>query len=257
LGTHAIVETAQGLEFGELVIANRKVPEDQIVAPLRPVIREATKEDEAHHEDNRRRQHEAFKICLTKIADHGLDMKLVDSQYTFDNTKLIFFFTSAGRVDFRALVKDLASVFRTRIELRQIGIRDEARMIGGFGVCGRKLCCAGFLPNFVQVSIKMAKEQGLSINAAKISGTCGRLMCCLRYEQDAYERELALMPPVDSFVETPDGKGTVIDLFPISGKVKVKLSGDQDIVPKIYHMSALRVLKRAEKKHSDDTEGNE
>ncbi len=257
LGTHAIVETAQGLEFGEVVIANRKVPEDQIVAPLRPVIREATPEDKAHHEDNRRRQHEAFKICLTKIADHGLDMKLVDSQYTFDNTKLIFFFTSAGRVDFRALVKDLASVFRTRIELRQIGIRDEARMIGGFGVCGRKLCCAGFLPNFVQVSIKMAKEQGLSINAAKISGTCGRLMCCLRYEQEAYEREIALMPPVDSFVETPDGKGTVIDLFPISGKVKVKLNGDQDIVPKIYHMSVLRVLKRAEKKHSDDTDGNE
>jgi cell fate regulator YaaT (PSP1 superfamily) len=184
-------------------------------------------------------------------------MKLVDSQYTFDNTKLIFFFTSAGRVDFRALVKDLASVFRTRIELRQIGIRDEARMIGGFGVCGRKLCCAGFLPNFVQVSIKMAKEQGLSINAAKISGTCGRLMCCLRYEQEAYEREIALMPPVDSFVETPDGKGTVIDLFPISGKVKVKLNGDPDIVPKIYHMSVLRVLKRAEKKHSDDTDGNE
>ena len=255
LGTHAIVETAQGLEFGEIVIANRKVPEDQIVAPLRPVIREATKEDEAHHEDNRRRQHEAFKICLTKIADHGLDMKLVDSQYTFDNTKLIFFFTSAGRVDFRALVKDLASVFRTRIELRQIGIRDEARMIGGFGVCGRKLCCAGFLPNFVQVSIKMAKEQGLSINAAKISGTCGRLMCCLRYEQEAYEREIVLMPPVDSYVETPDGKGTVIDLFPISGKVKVKLNGDQDIVPKIYHLSTLRVLKRAEKKHSDDADG--
>ncbi len=257
VGTHAVVETAQGLEFGEVVIANRRVPEDQIVAPLRPVIREATREDVAHHEDNCRRQREAFKICLGKIADHGLDMKLVDSQYTFDNTKLIFFFTSAGRVDFRALVKDLASVFRTRIELRQIGIRDEARMIGGFGVCGRKLCCAGFLPNFVQVSIKMAKEQGLSINAAKISGTCGRLMCCLRYEQEAYEREIALMPPVDSLVETPDGRGTVIDLFPVSGKVKVRLSGDQDIVPKIYHMSLLRVLKRAEKTRSDDADGNE
>ena len=257
IGTNAIVETAQGLEFGEIVIPNRKVPEDQIVAPLRPVIREATKEDEAHHEDNRRRQHEAFKICLGKIAEHGLDMKLVDSQYTFDNTKLIFFFTAAGRVDFRALVKDLASVFRTRIELRQIGIRDEARMVGGFGVCGRKLCCAGFLPNFVQVSIKMAKEQGLSINAAKISGTCGRLMCCLRYEQEAYEREIALMPPVDSFVETPDGKGTVIDLFPIAGKVKVRLSGDQEIVPKIYHMSVIRVIKRAEKKQSEDTDENE
>ena len=257
LGAHAIVETAQGLEFGEIVIANRRVPEDQVVAPLRPVIREATPEDEAHHEDNRRRQHEAFKICLSKIADHGLDMKLVDAQYTFDNCKLLFFFTAAGRVDFRALVKDLASVFRTRIELRQIGIRDESRMIGGFGVCGRKLCCAGFLPNFVQVSIKMAKEQGLSINAAKISGTCGRLMCCLRYEQEAYEREIALMPPIDSYVETPDGKGNVIDLYPISGKVKVKLNGDQDIVPKIYHMSALRVLKRAEKKRSDDGEGDE
>ena len=256
VGSHAIVETAQGLEYGEIVIANRRVAEDQIVAPLRTVIREATREDEAHHEDNRRRQHEAFKICLGKIADHGLDMKLVDTQYTFDNTKLIFFFTSAGRVDFRALVKDLASVFRTRIELRQIGIRDEARMIGGFGVCGRKLCCAGFLPNFVQVSIKMAKEQGLSINAAKISGTCGRLMCCLRYEQEAYERELALMPPVDSLVDTPDGRGVVVDLYPISGKVKVKLSGDQDIIPKNYHLSTLRVVKRAEKKKSDTADGS-
>ena len=250
IGTHAIVETAQGLEFGDVVISNRKVPEDQVVAPLRPVIREATKEDIDHHEDNRRRQREAFKICLGKIADHGLDMKLVDSQYTFDNTKLIFFFTSAGRVDFRALVKDLASVFRTRIELRQIGIRDEARMIGGFGVCGRKLCCAGFLPNFVQVSIKMAKEQGLSINAAKISGTCGRLMCCLRYEQEAYEREIALMPPVDSLVDTPDGKGVVIDIFPIAGNVKVKLNDKQDIVPKNYHMSDIRVITKAERKKS-------
>ena len=257
IGTHAIVETAQGLEFGEVVISNRKVPEDQVVAPLRPVIRAATKEDEAHHEDNRRRQHEAFKICLGKIADHGLDMKLVDSQYTFDNTKLIFFFTSAGRVDFRALVKDLASVFRTRIELRQIGIRDEARMIGGFGVCGRKLCCAGFLPNFVQVSIKMAKEQGLSINAAKISGTCGRLMCCLRYEQEAYEREIALMPPVDSLVDTPDGKGVVIDIFPIAGNVKVKLSDKQDIVPKNYHMSDIRVITKAERRKSGDSDGGE
>ncbi len=259
MGSHAIVETAQGLEFGEVVISNRKVAEDQVVAPLRPVIRAATKEDEAHHEDNRRRQREAFKICLGKIADHGLDMKLVDSQYTFDNTKLIFFFTSAGRVDFRALVKDLASVFRTRIELRQIGIRDEARMIGGFGVCGRKLCCAGFLPNFVQVSIKMAKEQGLSINAAKISGTCGRLMCCLRYEQEAYEREIALMPPVDSLVDTPDGKGVVIDIFPIAGNVKVKLNDKQDIVPKNYHMSNIRVITKAEKRKTDapDTSENE
>ena len=255
LGNHAIVETAQGLEYGEVVISNRKVPEDQVVAPLRPVIRQATREDEAHHEDNRRRQNDAFKICLGKIADHGLDMKLVDCQYTFDNSKLIFFFTSAGRVDFRALVKDLASVFRTRIELRQIGIRDEARMVGGFGVCGRKLCCAGFLPNFVQVSIKMAKEQGLSINASKISGTCGRLMCCLRYEQEAYEREIALMPPADSLVDTPDGRGVVIDIFPISGNVKVKLNDKQDAAPKNYHMSTIKVIRAAESKKSSEKDG--
>ncbi len=252
IGNHAIVETAQGLEYGEVVISNRKVPEDQVVAPLRPVIRQATREDEAHHEDNRRRQNDAFKICLGKIADHGLDMKRVDCQYTFDNSKLIFFFTSAGRVDFRALVKDLASVFRTRIELRQIGIRDEARMVGGFGVCGRKLCCAGFLPNFVQVSIKMAKEQGLSINASKISGTCGRLMCCLRYEQEAYEREIALMPPADSVVDTPDGRGVVIDIFPISGNVKVKLNDKQDAAPKNYHMSTIKVIRAADNKKSGD-----
>ena len=255
LGNHAIVETAQGLEYGEVVISNRKVPEDQVVAPLRPVIRQATREDEAHHEDNRRRQNDAFKICLGKIADHGLDMKLVDCQYTFDNSKLIFFFTSAGRVDFRALVKDLASVFRTRIELRQIGIRDEARMVGGFGVCGRKLCCAGFLPNFVQVSIKMAKEQGLSINASKISGTCGRLMCCLRYEQEAYEREIALMPPADSLVDTPDGRGVVIDIFPISGNVKVRLNDKQDAAPKNYHMSTIKVIRAAESKKSSEKDG--
>ena len=255
LGNHAIVETAQGLEYGEVVISNRKVPEDQVVAPLRPVIRQATREDEAHHEDNRRRQNDAFKICLGKISDHGLDMKLVDCQYTFDNSKLIFFFTSAGRVDFRALVKDLASVFRTRIELRQIGIRDEARMVGGFGVCGRKLCCAGFLPNFVQVSIKMAKEQGLSINASKISGTCGRLMCCLRYEQEAYEREIALMPPADSIVDTPDGRGVVIDIFPISGNVKVKLNDKQDAAPKNYHMSTIKVIRATESKKSSEKDG--
>ena len=256
LGTHAIVETAQGLEYGEVVISNRIVSADQVVSPLRPVIRQATKEDVDHHEDNRRRQNEAFKICLAKIDDHGLDMKLVECQYTFDNSKLIFFFTSAGRVDFRALVKDLASVFRTRIELRQIGIRDEARMVGGFGVCGRKLCCAGFLPNFVQVSIKMAKEQGLSINASKISGTCGRLMCCLRYEQEAYEREIALMPPTDSVVDTPDGRGVVIDIFPISGNVKVRLNDKQDAAPKNYHMSTIKVIRAAENKKSSDKDSD-
>ncbi len=252
LGGHVIVETAQGLEYGEVVISNRKVEQDQVVAPLRPVLRAATCEDTAHYEDNRRRQDEAFKICIGKIAEHGLDMKLVECQYTFDNSKLIFFFTSAGRVDFRALVKDLASVFRTRIELRQIGIRDEARMVGGFGVCGRKLCCAGFLPNFVQVSIKMAKEQGLSINASKISGTCGRLMCCLRYEQETYEREIALLPPPDSVVDTPDGRGIVIDIAPISGNIKVRLEGKPDVAPKSYHKSAVKVISKAESKNKTD-----
>ncbi len=253
VGQHAVVETAQGVEYGEVVIANRRVPEESVVSPLRPVIRTATAEDDAHHADNKRRQNDAYKICLTKIENHGLDMKLVEAQYTFDNSKLIFFFTSAGRVDFRELVKDLASVFRTRIELRQIGIRDESKMIGGFGVCGRKLCCASFLPNFAQVSIKMAKEQGLSLNSAKISGTCGRLMCCLRFEQETYEREIALMPPPESVVETPDGRGVVLDIFPISGSVKVKLA-DSDVAPKTYKLSAIRVITKASRRGDDEDE---
>jgi len=228
VGESAIVETARGLEFGYVCLGNHFVPTENIVQPLKPVARIATEEDIAHNEENSRKELDAFKICIEKIADHKLDMKLVDAQYTFDNSKLIFYFTSAGRVDFRDLVKDLASVFRIRIELRQIGIRDEAKLMGGLGVCGRPLCCATFLSDFVQVSIKMAKEQNLSLNSNKISGTCGRLMCCLRYEYDTYQEEIAKLPPVDSVVETPEGKGTVIELTPLAGTVKVKITDKQE-----------------------------
>ena len=240
-GSFVIVETARGPEFGEVTLANRRVPTSDIVPPLRPLLRLATNADIAHNEENDQKEAEAFRICNEKIAAHGLDMKLVDAEYTFDNTKLLFYFTSAGRVDFRELVKDLASVFRTRIELRQIGIRDEAKMIGGLGICGRPLCCSGFLSDFCQVSIKMAKEQSLSLNSTKISGNCGRLMCCLRYEHQTYEEEIRLTPPVDSVVKTPDGIGTVCETSPLVGTLKVRLN-DSDGLPKQYHRDDVTVL---------------
>lgn len=241
-GEYAIVETARGPEFGEIFIPNKFVGISEIVPPLRPIIRIATPEDVLHNEENTNKEKEAFGICLEQIAKHELDMKLVDAQYTFDNSKLLFYFTSAGRVDFRELVKDLAAVFRTRIELRQIGIRDEAKLIGGLGACGRPLCCATFLSDFVQVSIKMAKEQGLFLNSSKISGTCGRLMCCLRYEQESYEYEIARTPSVDSTVRTPDGIGTVTETHPLTGFIKVKIgSGDEQTI-KPYHRDNVTVL---------------
>ena len=196
-----------------------------------------------------------MSICAEKIAARGLEMKLVGSSYTFDNTKLIFYFTAAGRVDFRELVKDLAAVFRTRIELRQIGIRDEAKLLGGYGVCGRKLCCASFLPNFNQVSIRMAKEQGLSLSSSKISGCCGRLMCCLRFEHETYEREIKLTPPVDSIVETSDGRGVVTENNPIAGTVKVRLDDKPSDPPKAYHRDTVNVISRGARRndaHSAD-----
>ncbi len=251
-GDHVIVETARGMEFGEIALKNRKVEQDSIVQPLRTVLRRATDGDVAHNADNHKREEEALKICMQKVDAHKLDMKLVGAQYTFDNTKLIFYFTSADRVDFRTLVKDLASVFRTRIELRQIGIRDEAKILGGLGVCGRKLCCSSFLPNFAQVSIKMAKEQGLSLNSAKISGNCGRLMCCLRFEQDTYEREIALMPPQGSIVDTVDGKGVVTDLMPISSAVRVKLDDKPEQAPKSYKIADIKIIKESRRTASDD-----
>ena len=246
IGSHAIVETARGLEYGEVAIANTFVNESETVPPLRPVIRKATDADIKHHEDNKEKEDAAFRICNEKISAHGLDMKLIDAQYTFDNTKLLFYFTSSGRVDFRELVKDLASVFRTRIELRQIGIRDEAKMVGGLGLCGRPLCCTLFLSDFGQVSIKMAKEQNLSLNSSKISGICGRLMCCLRYEHDTYEYEIKRTPPVDSLVRTVDGVGVVTEINPLAATIKVKLTASPDTPPKSYHRDDVTVLKKKE-----------
>ena len=241
-GQFAIVDTARGPEYGEVFIANKLVGISEIVPPLRSIIRIATPEDTVHNEENTKKEKEAFSICLEQIAKHELDMKLVDAQYTFDNSKLLFYFTSAGRVDFRELVKDLAAIFRTRIELRQIGIRDEAKLIGGLGACGRPLCCATFLSDFVQVSIKMAKEQGLFLNSSKISGTCGRLMCCLRYEQETYEYEIARTPAVDSTVKTADGVGTVTEMHPLTGLIKVRLRDKDGETVKVYHRNDVKLI---------------
>ena len=205
-GQFVIVETAMGKEYGEVMIANRVLPEEKIVAPLKKIIRIATEKDKKQNEQNKKDEKEAFKICEKKIKEYKLDMKLMDVEYKFDKSKLLFFFTADGRIDFRDLVKDLASIFKTRIELRQIGVRDEVRRLGGNGPCGRELCCCSFLGNFDTVSIKMAKEQNISLNPSKISGCCGRLMCCLKYEQDVYEEKLKKIPGIGSIVETEDRK---------------------------------------------------
>ena len=252
IGDQVLVDTARGPEFGEIVMPKRKIAEKNVVQPLRPVLRRATPEDKAHEQENRAKEAEALKICAEKIAFHKLDMKLVDAQYTFDNSKLLFYFTSDGRVDFRELVRDLAGVFHTRIELRQIGIRDESRLIGGLGMCGRPFCCSTYLSDFGQVSIKMAKEQGLSINTSKISGCCGRLMCCLRYEHETYAAEAALTPKKDALVSTPDGNGVVVDSTPLAGTVKVKLDNAPDEAPKTYHRDTVTVLGKGKKSASDD-----
>ena len=228
-GDHAIVETVRGMEYGDVLQGNRWVGANEVVQPLKPVLRKATEADTRHHLENRRLEDAAKPVFLEKVAGNKLDMQLVDVEYTFDNTKLCFYFTAEGRVDFRELVKDLASVFRTRIELRQIGVRDEARLFGGLGVCGRPFCCKSFLADFVQVSIKMAKEQNLSLASAKISGSCGRLMCCLRYEQDTYERENAAMPRVNSIVDTPKGKAVVLESNFLTKKIKVQTESDSTI----------------------------
>lgn len=243
-GDMVIVETARGIECGQVATANRVVDDNEIIHPLKPVIRQATENDLAHVEENKKRQEEAFKICEKKIAEHKLEMNLVDVEYTFDNNKILFYFTADGRVDFRSLVKDLASVFRTRIELRQIGVRDEAKMLGGLGVCGRPFCCHSFMGDFQPVSIKMAKEQGLSLSPVKISGTCGRLMCCLKYEQAAYTDLLKRTPKVGAIVKTPDGKGLVIENNLIAGTLKVKLdSAPEDSAPASYTVKQVRILK--------------
>lgn len=227
-GDMVIVETARGVECGEVVMPNRQVENDKITVPLKSIIRKATPADLKIIEQNKAKEENAFKICQEKILAHKLDMKLVDVECTFDNNKLLFYFTAETRVDFRELVKDLAAVFRTRIELRQIGVRDEAKILGGLGICGREFCCKGFLGEFQPVSIKMAKEQGLSLNPTKISGTCGRLMCCLKYEQDAYEYLLKNTPKVGAYVKTPDFKGYVEEVNLLTGKLKVKPEKSED-----------------------------
>ncbi len=241
VGEQVIVETARGVEYGFVAHGNRMVDSSKIVLPLRPTLRIANTYDTERYESNKKLEEEAFEICKKKIEEHGLDMKLVDAEYTFDNSKLLFYFSAEVRVDFRELVKDLASVFRTRIELRQIGIRDEAKMLGGLGVCGRPFCCSSFLSDFVQVSIKMAKEQNLSLNSSKISGTCGRLMCCLRYEHETYEAEIAKTPPIDANVKTPDGIGVVTETSPLTGFIKVKI-GDST---KTFHRDSVTIIKQS------------
>ncbi len=255
-GDKVIVETSRGTEMGTVKLANSSVDASSIVAPLKPVIRVATREDILHDEKNRKAEADAQIICQKKIEEHKLGMKLVGVEYTFDNTKLIFYFTCESRVDFRELVKDLASTFRTRIELRQIGIRDEAKMMGGLGVCGRKFCCSNFLSDFVQVSIKMAKEQNFSLNSAKISGACGRLMCCLRYEHETYDEAIKQTPPNGSVVMTKDGRGVIVETKPLAGEVKVKLGDDEKATPKLFKCADVKLLsrpsKRGEKQEEDE-----
>ncbi len=241
-GDFAIVETARGIEFGEVVVGPKEVVEEDIIAPLKKVIRVASEEDKEKNIMNKVKEKQAFDICLKKIEEHELSMKLVDVEYTFDNNKVIFYFTADGRVDFRELVKDLAAIFKTRIELRQIGVRDEAKMVGGIGPCGKQCCCAQFLGEFDPVSIKMAKEQSLSLNPTKISGLCGRLMCCLKYEHNTYEELLKNTPQTGAIVVTPLGKGTVVDSYTLLERVKVKVKlndGTEDLLQ--YQISDIEV----------------
>ncbi|MBQ8690008.1 MAG: stage 0 sporulation family protein [Clostridia bacterium] len=254
-GERVIVDTSRGVEMGTVKIANKNVPTTEIVSPLKTIIRPATPADIEQDMKNHQAEMDAAIICKKKIAAHGLEMSLVAVEYTFDKSKLIFYFTCESRVDFRELVKDLASTFHTRIELRQIGIRDEAKMMGGLGICGRKYCCAGFLTDFVQVSIKMAKEQNFSLNSSKVSGACGRLMCCLRYEHETYEEAIKVTPPVNSTVKTSDGVGTVIETRPLAGEIKVKLNDNDKDAPKIYKCRDVKIIKvpgKQEKSESDE-----
>ena len=242
VGDGVIVETTRGTEYAQCVRGNNLIDEIELTAPLRPVVRRATPEDQKQVERNKEREKHALAVCQQKIAEHGLDMKLVSAEYGFDGSKILFFFTSEGRVDFRALVKDLASTLHARIELRQIGVRDEAKLLGGLGICGRPFCCAQFLDEFQPVSIKMAKTQNLSLNPTKISGTCGRLMCCLKYEQDAYEDLVKRAPKQESFVETPDGAGTVSGVNLLRQTAQVRLESDPES-PRTYHNCELCVVR--------------
>ncbi len=247
-GDHVIVETARGVEMGTVILSPREVEDETVVQPLKVVIRVATEADEKTVEKNREREQEAFQICLDKIAKHNLEMKLVDAEYTFDNNKLLFYFTADGRIDFRELVKDLAAVFRTRIELRQIGVRDETKILGGIGICGRGLCCHTYLPEFAPVSIKMAKEQNLSLNPAKISGVCGRLMCCLKNEQETYEYLNSHLPNIGDTVTTPEGlKGVVQSVNVLRQLVKVVVELEDEKEAREYKVKELKFRARRKK----------
>ena len=249
-GDHVIIDTARGPEYGVCTGGNHEIPQKEVVSPLRPVLRLATEKDEKTVAENQELEKKAYALCLEKIAQQGLDMQLVSAECAFDGSKLLFFFTADERVDFRELVKSLASAFHTRIELRQIGVRDKARMVGGLGICGRPFCCATFLDDFQPVSIKMAKTQSLSLNPTKISGTCGRLMCCLKYEQDAYEDLIRNSPKVESFVDTPDGRGTVIELDLLRQRVKVRMEENPDSIG-IYANGDIAVLRNGKAKKTD------
>ena len=239
-----IVETSQGEEYGEVAIANRSIPDEKVVAPLKKVIRIANKKDKKHYEENKQKEKEAFEACQKKIKEHKLDMTLTDVEFKFDNSKVLFYFTADGRIDFRDLVKDLAAIFKTRIELRQIGVRDEVKRIGGNGICGRELCCCSFLGNFETVSIKMAKEQNMSLNPSKISGNCGRLMCCLKYEQDVYEEKLRRLPKIGAIVKTEDGEGIVDGVETLKEKVRVKIKDtDGEYFYKRYDAKEIKIIK--------------
>lgn len=249
-GEHVIIDTARGAEFGVCAGGNHQIQQKEVVAPLRKVIRRATGQDERIAAENRVKEKRAYEICQQKIQEHGLDMQLVSADIAFDGSKILFYFTADERVDFRELVKNLAFVFHTRIELRQIGVRDKAKMVGGLGICGRPFCCASFLDDFQPVSIKMAKTQNLSLNPTKISGTCGRLMCCLKYEQDAYEDLIRTSPRVDSFVDTPEGRGTVVDTELLRQRVKVRMEENPDTIS-VFSNEDIAILRNGKAKKSD------
>ncbi len=249
-GDHVIIDTARGPEYGICTGGSHPIPEKDVVSPLRCVLRLATPEDEKTVARNRAEEKRAYEVCLQKIAEHGLDMQLVSAEYAFDGSKILFFFTADERVDFRELVKNLASVFHTRIELRQIGVRDKAKMVGGLGICGRPFCCASFLDDFQPVSIKMAKTQNLSLNPTKISGTCGRLMCCLKYEQEAYEDLLRNAPKMDSFVDTPDGRGTVVEVDLLRSRVKVRMEDAPETIS-VFANADIAILRSGKAKKND------
>jgi len=257
-GTHVIIDTQNGQEYGVCVTGRMDVEDEAVVPPLRRVIRIATQRDKAVLESKPDKEKRAMNICKGKVEAHGLPMKVIDVEYSFDDGKIIFYFTADGRVDFRDLVKDLAGVFRARIELRQVGVRDEAKILGGLGICGKEFCCASFLNDFQPVSIKMAKEQNLSLNPTKISGACGRLMCCLKYEQTAYEHLRKITPRVDSIVKTPQGQGVVTDVFLLRGNLKVMLDNAPDTPPKVFSLEDCKVVRpNAPKQHRETGGGDE